>query len=328
VPGIEYAEAEDVRGSPFRVALTSLPSLNSALRDSVGPPRSGTPAAWRDAIRSRLRRADYETLAPFVTPGKTLVPDPLLGLTNPPGESFESGLERMLATPGDVLAAELAVCRRATGNRAWDDSERDPQRWLHRYAGSIVRAWKAFEPIWRQARPALERERERVEMATAVNAQLELLQGLLPDGAVRDGRWCISCEFFEGRIRFPPDGLVLVPLVADQRSSIIAQSGDVVGTVGYAVRSLRDRRPPRSADPELEALLGVPRARILRAVGTPTSISDLATLLKAVPSAATHHVDMLEAAGLVARGPRGRTVPVRRTPRGEALVRLYDGAGL
>jgi len=35
-------------------------------------------------------------------------------------------------------------------------------------------------------------------------------------------------------------------------------------------------------------------------------------------------VDALEAAGLVERAPQGRYVVVRRSPRGDALVHLYD----
>ena len=45
-----------------------------------------------------------------------------------------------------------------------------------------------------------------------------------------------------------------------------------------------------------------------------------------MPSAATHHVSALEAAGLVRRERRGRHVVVRRTARGEALLALYEVA--
>jgi len=324
VAGLEYVETADVRRSPFRVAVTPLPSLNSALRDAVGPPRSGTPAAWRDAILGQLRLRDHETLFPFVTPGKTLVPDPLLGLGDPPGESFSDGIERLVATPVELLAEEIAVCKAATGSRAWDEADRDPARWLCRYVGSLLRAWKGFSPIWRQSRATLERERERVAMATALDAQLELLDGLLPEGAVQDGRWYVPCAFYDGRVSFPPDGLVLVPLVAGESSSVIAQSEQVVGTIAYPLRPVGGVGQHRPPSPALEALLGVPRARILRAVESPRSIGSLAELLRAVPSAATHHVGALEAAGLVARDRHGRHVLVRRTRRGAALVRLYE----
>jgi len=46
----------------------------------------------------------------------------------------------------------------------------------------------------------------------------------------------------------------------------------------------------------------------------------------AVPSAATHHVSALAAAGLVLRDRSDRSLLVRRTARGDALVALYDAA--
>jgi DNA-binding MarR family transcriptional regulator len=43
-----------------------------------------------------------------------------------------------------------------------------------------------------------------------------------------------------------------------------------------------------------------------------------------VPSAATHHVNALEAAGLVVRDRHGRNVLVRHSARGRALLDLYE----
>ncbi|MEN3285246.1 MAG: hypothetical protein V7607_6386 [Solirubrobacteraceae bacterium] len=325
--GIEYVEAQDVRRSPFRVALTPLPSLSSALRDAAGARRAGTPAAWCEAIRRHLRSSDYETLAPFITPGTMLVPEPLLGSTNPSGESFTEAAERMMATPTGFLAEEIAACSAATGNPAWREAERDPARWLRRYVGAVLRAWKGFGPVWCHARTALDREMVRVALATARDAQLELLDGLLAHASVQDGRWNVACAFYEGRVRFPEDGLVLIPLVAGERSSILSRSGDIIGSIAYPLRcALTVDAATQRSEATLEALLGVPRAQILRNVGSPASVGTLARVLRAVPSAATHHVAALEAAGLVARNRRGRNVLVRRTLRGDALLQLYDDA--
>ena len=324
LPGIEYIEAEDVRRRPFRVAVTPLPSLQSALVDAVNNGRKGTPGAWRRAIRVYLRDGDYETLAPLVTRGQTLVPDALLGLTDPPGESLKDGIERMIATPVNDLLEEVVECRAATGTTAWHEAERNPGRWLRRYVASLLRAWKGFGPIWRQAQAGLDREVERIGVATALDAQLELLDGLLALGSVYEGRWCIRCKFAEGRKTFPDTGLVLMPLVGGERGSIIDVQASTMRCVGYPVPSLLTLDPDAPPAPALEGLLGIPRARVLRALDCPTSIGRLAEALHAVPSAATHHVSALEAAGLVARDRNGRHVLVRRTARGDALLNLYD----
>ncbi len=201
--GVEYIEAEDVRRAPFRVAITPVPSLSSALRDAVGANRNATPRAWCDEIRKHLRDQDYETLAPFMTSGQTLIPDPLLGLAEPPGQSFRDAIESMIATPATALADEIAQCAAASGNGAWRQAQRDPARWLRRYVAGLLRAWKGFGPLWRRARPPLDREAERVAMAAALDAQVELLDGLLVSGAVADGRWSLSCRFYDGRFWSP-----------------------------------------------------------------------------------------------------------------------------
>jgi DNA-binding transcriptional ArsR family regulator len=47
-------------------------------------------------------------------------------------------------------------------------------------------------------------------------------------------------------------------------------------------------------------------------------------LLVAVPSAATHHLRILERVGFVERRREGCHMLVRRTPRGSEILELYD----
>jgi DNA-binding transcriptional ArsR family regulator len=93
----------------------------------------------------------------------------------------------------------------------------------------------------------------------------------------------------------------------------------VVRLVGYPLRTR-----PRDPEPTLHALLGIPRARILRELDAPATNNRLAAVLQTVPSAATHHVSALAAAGLVVRDRSNGSLLVRRTARGDALVALYD----
>jgi DNA-binding MarR family transcriptional regulator/ribosomal protein S18 acetylase RimI-like enzyme len=79
-----------------------------------------------------------------------------------------------------------------------------------------------------------------------------------------------------------------------------------------------------AAATSLEALIGLPRARILRRLERPRTMGELAGLIASVPSAVTHHVATLAAAGLVARKRRGRRVLVHRSARGTALLALYE----
>jgi len=323
--GAIYVKGEDVRRSPFRVSVTPLPSLYRVLRSAVGGGSDRAPREWCDAIRSNLRAADYETLAPFMRPCPMPVPAPALGLVQAPGESFNDAVERLIATPPELLANGIARCRTVLGNGAWDLAARDPDRWLRRYAATLLRAWKGFGPIWNQARPALDREVERIGTATALDAQLELLGDLFPCAVVKCNRWYLRYDLYDGPMRFPDSGVVLTPLVASEASKGLFRADDILGYVSYPVRSAlaRGPQPPAAA---LEGLLGIQRTQILRALGRPTSIGTLADILRAVPSAATHHVNALQAAGLVERHRHGRNVLVDRTARGEALLELYEDA--
>jgi DNA-binding MarR family transcriptional regulator len=74
----------------------------------------------------------------------------------------------------------------------------------------------------------------------------------------------------------------------------------------------------------VDAFTGPSRARVLRALGVPMTLGELAALLDVVPSAASYHVDLLEAAGLVARRRTGKTVLVTRTARGAELLALCE----
>jgi DNA-binding transcriptional ArsR family regulator len=73
----------------------------------------------------------------------------------------------------------------------------------------------------------------------------------------------------------------------------------------------------------LEALIGASRAALLRALDQPATVGELARLLHIVPSGITHHLHVLEPAGLVMRQRAGRTVTVHRTTRGDLLLALY-----
>jgi DNA-binding transcriptional ArsR family regulator len=324
--GAIYVRAEDVRRSPFRVSVTPLPSLNRVMRSAVDGGSDGTPRAWCDAIRKNLRAADYETLAPFMRPCPIPIPAPLLGLADAPGESFKDAVERLITTPSELLTEEIERCRALVDDGSWDVAARDPGRWLRRYVATLLRAWKGFGPIWDQARPALDREVERVGTATALDAQLELLDDLFPCAVVQRDRWYLRDDVHDGPLRFPDSGVVLTPLVANEASKDLVGTNEILEYVSYPVRSVlaRGPQPPAAA---LEGLLGIQRTQILQALRQPTSIGTLADILHAVPSAATHHVNALQAAGLVERHRHGRTVLVDRTARGEALLELYDDAG-
>lgn len=95
--------------------------------------------------------------------------------------------------------------------------------------------------------------------------------------------------------------------------------------IAYAARGTAElwdeaRRLP--AD-ELAALLGVTRATIALALGTPATTTALAEHLRLAPSTVSRHLSALLATGLVERTRRGPLVYYRLTARGNSMLDLF-----
>lgn len=323
--GVEFVRAEEVRRRPFRVSVAPVASLFMATRDAAGAQRAGTPDSWCEAIRRCLTRTDYETLAPLLTSQVVMLPDAVVPSPSVPGLTIDEEFERLVATSDAVLARDIHIAAASGPTGDWRAAERNPARWVRAYVGALARAWNGFEPMWRHAQESIAREVERVGIATARDAQVELMDGLLPNASIVDGQWRVDavrdCE-----LTFPDAGLVVVPLVAGRQAWMLGGGDTVVTDVSYPLRVHQPKPSPSSSPASLEALLGRQRARLLRSLQEPAANSRLAERLHTVPSVVTHHVTALEAAGLVTRVRAGRNVTVRRTPRGEALLALYQSA--
>jgi DNA-binding transcriptional ArsR family regulator len=318
---VEYLQESDLIARPLRVSAAPVHSLLMAMRDAAGAERAGTPQAWRRVIRSHLTARDYEVLAPLATSRPTLVPSALVPFPQPGSQTLKDGLEQIVAS-GDALGDEIDACVESGGAGDWCGAARDPQRWLRGLALAMTRAWAGFRPIWHVRLEQLTAEAERVAGAAECGAHLHVLGDLIGCAHVRDDRWVLEWPGTQDvRLDVPAEGLTLVPLVSGSRASIVDVDGSVVRLVGYPLRPRR-----QAPEPTLEALLGIPRARILRELDEPASNNRLATVLQTVPSAATHHVSALSAAGLVIRDRSSGSLRVRRTARGDALVALYDAA--
>jgi DNA-binding transcriptional ArsR family regulator len=255
------------------------------------------------------------------------VPDAILPFPDPPGQSLKDGFERIIAGE-DALLRDIHACVSSGRAGDWREPSRNPRRWVRSFVVALARAWNGFEPIWRMAQDSLARETDRVVVAGERGSQPQVLAGLLPHARLTSERWEID-GFGEHDIRYavPEDGLVLMPQVAGPLASAVYHVGATMSHVGYPIRGLElDAAVRRSPSASLEALLGIPRARILRELEQPASNMALAEAIRTTPSTATHHVTALEAAGLVSRDRAGRHVVVRRTARGEALVALYDAS--
>jgi hypothetical protein len=291
-------------------------------------------------MRASLQPVDARVLAPLLSLklGRwTLIPD---CLSPPPsfGMSFDDELHRVAETAPDTLLSDLAtIAPDDRSLRGWSAALNDPARWLTAYVIAMRRGWAGIRALWKRSVPLYERELERVGTASVRGAVPELLATLQPDWPVAGDNWWLP-PTGDARLRVHPDGLVLVPLLPGPKARGLWEAGgDVLTHVGYPLpggHRLFDR-PAGGAHrngngngtgngSSLDALIGEQRARILRRLDRPASAGAVAEAIIATPSAATHHIDALERAGLATRERNGRRVMVRRTARGTSLLGLYE----
>jgi len=239
-------------------------------------------------------------------------------------ELFEE-LDRIAELPAQDLLDDIHFARGPAPNGPWGTVARHPGEWLARYAEVLRKAWRGVRGPWLEATELFEREVRRVGAASASGASGELLASIHPRARVRDGYWCLPDPELT-MLKVPERGLTLIPILGGSDSAGAGLHAD--GTLDWITYPLTEAWEDRPRDPAagLEALIGPQRALVLRELETPRSVGTLAEALIAVPSAATHHVGALEAAGLVVREREGRRVIVHRTARGRRLVALYDEA--
>jgi len=324
----ERVDLRELEARPLHVAQTVLASVLTLIGEALGRPRNGAPREWTDLVRGALGRRDYLALLPVFGREQVLLPDCLTPLPRAGATSPADEVEAIASASPELLLGQAAAEFGGEVPRTWAGVEARPARWLEDFALAIGRASDAIAPVWREARPLVERETERIGVASSVGASREVLATLHAVGRVEGSELVLRRDGGEpSRWFLPPDGLSLVPMLGGPRALVSSHDGDRITHLAYPVTGQeRLLERPAGHEDRLAALLGDRRATVLRLLDRPATAGAVAAALEAVPSAATHHVRALEAAGLVVRERAGQHVRVHRTDRGTALLALYDGA--
>jgi DNA-binding transcriptional ArsR family regulator len=316
--------------------LSSTPKLNisispsltalAMLIDAVAGRRRGLPELWRRAIGSRVGPLGHEAVRPLAAPGCSLGPDSLVPHSPIGGDvSVPAQVAALHDLSPDAFLADLERTYRTDAPPVqWRAAAERPARWLHGYASALADVWNTVEPLWKRARPLLDREVERVGVTT-VRGGPELLLGALGERIVH----------VEGGLRFPgsPAGtyelgertLVLTPMLAGRDALVLGLDDPGAVWIAYPVPGADSlwRKPVAPAVDELSALVGPVRADLLCALDQPMTMSMLATDMKIAPSGLTYHCDRLRAGRLITRERRGREVWIARTNRADELLELF-----
>lgn len=253
--------------------------------------------------------------------------------------ALDEELARMLATPEEEVRASLSRVFRDVS--PWPGSARDlsdrPRQTLELIAAEIADAHKRLiVPHWDRIRAVLDADIAHRGAVIATEGARALFAGL------HQGlRWSAGTLTYvkeeggsEHRVTLGRDGgLVLVPSVLLWPFATMKMHTSSQTVVRYPARgaatvweggaaavgaSRRAGLPPEI--PAVRALLGAPRARLLRELRSPATTTSLARTLAVSPAAVSQHLSVLRRCGLVDRTRSGRSVLYQTSDLGLALL--------
>ena len=246
---------------------------------------------------------------------------------------LKEGLEEVRATPRSVLRSQLA--------RDWRGRAGRPPTWIRNLADGdlesvelVVRALHDLyhaivEPRWDSALVAFHAEVARRIPTLAAGGHEVLFGALHPRLRWRDNG--LDRAGFDGEWDLHGLGMVLMPSAfwtgdpmfglgdGGRRPYVLVYAAQPRGLNGRG--SARDGLPADPADGDgLAALLGPPRAAVLRALAAPRGTAELAGVIGISPASASEHAKVLRDVYLIESSREGRSVRHSLTPLGAAML--------
>ncbi|TYB49013.1 helix-turn-helix domain-containing protein [Actinomadura chibensis] len=319
VLGVEDLAAARFTVSPLQEAVLSL----RVLRD---PGLSAPHRPWRGSVLGRLGALDTALLMSLI--GRRLaLPD---FLTPPPAvfaPAFEDELAAVRRCRPEVMRRDL-VAAHAPGPlpgplRAAAGDDASVARLGDAIRDVLRRYWRlAVEPVWPRMRLVMEADMTYRARRLALGGARLLFSDMHPDLRWRDGVLTIDRTIAEHRVAASGRGLLLIPSVFAHRPAPPVSPTEPP-LLAYPCRAVATLWSPAPAPvpAALAALIGEPKARLLRLLEEPLATVELAHHLRVTPSAVSQHLRVLYNSGLVTRTRQGRRVLYHRTPLGDQLAR-------
>ncbi|GAA2697071.1 hypothetical protein GCM10010412_091700 [Nonomuraea recticatena] len=310
-----------------RIDISISPNLTALamIADALAGRRRGLPELWRRAIQSRVSSPGHAAVQPLAARGYSVVPDSVMPITPTDDVSVQAQVDLLCDISPDSLIKDLEQAfGPASLPEHWRLAASKPACWLRGYATALSDVWNATSPLWHHARPLLDKEIERVGIAS-VRGGLELLLGSLSE-RIQYGEHGLQIADIEPSVYdLGNRRLILVPMLAGRDAVIVNLDHHEAVWLAYPVRGAESlwRRPAAPATDELSSLMGPIRAQLLSSLEQPMTMSMLASQMKIAASGITYHCDKLYSARLIKKERRGREMWIARTNRAENLIELF-----
>ncbi|MFC7549021.1 metalloregulator ArsR/SmtB family transcription factor [Plantactinospora sp. GCM10030261] len=293
------------------------------LRD---PGRYALHLPWRRDVLDRLGAVDTRLLMSLVGRSGAL-PDFLTPRPPDFALTIDEELDVIRRTPPDLVRRDLfATHRPDPPPEVLAESLTGGDRAVGRLRGALCdllrHYWElAIEPYWSQIRLLLEADMTYRARRLARGGARLLFADLHPNVSWRDGTLRIDKMIGHHRVAAAGRGLLLVPTLFAYKP-VPPLDPTEPPWLAYPCRGVATlwAAPPAADGTALAALLGPPRATLLRLLAEELPTVELARRLRVTPSAVSQHLRVLHATGLVTRSRDGRRVLYRRSPLGDQLV--------
>jgi DNA-binding transcriptional ArsR family regulator len=261
-------------------------------------------------------------------------------LSPPPDASvggFKEELERLRATPAEVVHAEVQLLMQAQkvqfGPPAPEKARlleiylSEPESSLKRLVNTLKRYHDlTIAPYWQRVQGHLESDTIKRGQALALGGVEALLSNLHPKASYCGGVLELE-KTCEALIEPAGCGITLVPCVfAWPRIMVLTEPG-YRPTLAYGPRGvakLWSSSSLASSGTALEAALGAGRASILKKLlPVPSTTTELAHQLRLSPAAVSAHLSRLKTAELVEAHRSGKRVYYRLSCAGESLLGIF-----
>ncbi|MFJ8645918.1 hypothetical protein ACIRNI_07320 [Streptomyces sp. NPDC093546] len=330
-PTVPVGRLEDMRLSVGRQPGTT---LYSVLSNTFGGGAHGMPREWRRLVREAAPPATAATLRTLLTAGHPWAPDSLALAAAVGTGATASVADELDAIDADTLTGELEQRFGDAVPTAWQRVADRPREFLTGYRTLALAVWDAFTPLWDRAADLLDREAERIGVASVTGVLGTVVNDLGDHVGYADGmlrlphpgpRPTTGAEPTTGPVR---RRLVLLPLASGYDACTYSAEHPDLIWIGYPLPGLgrlthpsADRRAPAAED-RLSLVLGPVRAALLRHARLRPSVSEAAQHAHITVSTATYHCDRLARSGLLRRLRHGREVRLRLSEDGAALLDL------
>ena len=305
-----------------RFAISPMWELMTGLRALRDPDRAALHLPWVSQALPIARELDLAG-ALALTPPDGYMPDFITPPPSSPLASFEEEVDTVCSTPRAQVVADIECLREeGRGSPALDAFLDRPREEVERMCVALRELWeRVLEPHWPRLRAVLEEDiRYRAGRLTE-GGPAHLFADLDPRVAWRGDRIEITQDY-EAEASLGGKGLLLVPSVFQVTRPATIISPPWQPTMIYPSRGvgLLWEQPPAEGPEALVKLVGGTRARLLTALDSPRSTTDLARALDLSPGGVSQHLSVLRESGLVCGEREGRSVLYLRTELADSLL--------